>query len=155
MYSLHVRYNRDVGASMSRRRFLSKVAFAGAGAIFSSAIACSNPPEQSPATRTWHPEPRPGVDGSKVVSGELLKDSPELLQVFDMVRDTPEVMDGVRCHCNCAVKRRLRSLLVCFEGDGMARDCDLCLQQARRVYELYRSGMSLEQLRIVIDAAFA
>lgn len=140
---------------VSRRRFVVDLARAGSNALLVTVCSCSKQRERSTSAKRWHPEPRPGVDGSMVLARDELQGDPRALRVFDMVREIPETMDGIRCHCNCAVKRGMRSLLACFEGEGMARDCDLCLQQATRVYQLQRSGMPLEQIRIVVDAAFA
>ena len=50
---------------------------------------------------TEHPDPRPGIDASKVLTGEQL-DNPAALEVYDMIRQIPQIADGIRCYCGCA-----------------------------------------------------
>ena len=98
-----------------------------------------------------HPKPRPGIDASKVVPAERLKDSPRVLAAFDEVRKIPAVVDGIRCHCGCAGVDGFYSLLSCFEGDGMARMCDICRGQGRLAFRLHSSGKTLDEIRAAID----
>lgn len=103
------------------------------------------------AARGPHPKPRPGIDASKVLPAERLKDSPRVLVAFDEVRQIPGIVDGIRCHCGCAGAEGFYSLLSCFEGDGMARMCDICRGQGRLAFRLHRAGKSLDQIRAAID----
>ena len=103
------------------------------------------------APRGPHPTPRPGIDASKVLTAERLKDSPRVLAAFDEVRQIPGIIDGIRCHCGCATADGFYSLLSCFEGDGMARMCDICRGQGRLAFRLHRAGKTLAQIRVAID----
>ncbi len=98
-----------------------------------------------------HPKPRPGIDASKVLSAERLKESPRTQVAFDEVRQIPAIIDGIRCHCGCAGADGFYSLLSCFEGDGMARICDICRGQGRLAFRLHRAGKSLDEIRVAID----
>ena len=98
-----------------------------------------------------HPKPRPGIDASKVLSAERLKDSPRVRAAFDEVRQIPAIVDGIRCHCGCAGGEGIYSLLSCFEGDGMARMCDICRGQGRLAFRLHRAGKTLDEIRVAID----
>ena len=98
-----------------------------------------------------HPKPRPGIDASKVLSAERLKDSPRALIAFDEIRQIPAIVDGIRCHCGCAGSEGFYSLLSCFEGDGMARMCDICRGQGRLAFRLHRAGKTLDEIRLAID----
>ena len=98
-----------------------------------------------------HPKPRPGIDASKVLSGERLKVSPRVRMAFDEVRQIPAIVDGIRCHCGCAGSEGFYSLLSCFEGDGMARMCDICRGQGRLAFRLHRAGKTLDEIRAAID----
>ena len=98
-----------------------------------------------------HPTPRPGIDASKVMAADKLKDSPRVLAAFDEVRQIPGVIDGIRCHCGCATAEGFYSLLTCFEGDAMARMCDICRGQGRLAFRLHRAGKSLAEIRVAID----
>ena len=101
-----------------------------------------------------HPDPRPGIDASKVLTAEAVHD-PEVLAIFDRVREIPQVVDGIRCHCGCAAWDGYYSLLSCYEGDGMAQACLICQGQAKLVYRLHRDGWSLNGIRASVDAAFS
>jgi len=103
---------------------------------------------------TEHPDPRPGIDGSKVLTGEQLH-SPGALPVYDMIREIPQTADGVRCYCGCADLPGYYSLLTCYEEGGMAQYCDICQGQGRLVYRRHREGQTLDQIRRAIDARFA
>ena len=101
-----------------------------------------------------HPDPRPGVDASRVLKREQLTEHPEAAPVFDMVREMPQIADGIRCTCGCAEDPDFRSLLSCFEGEGMAQMCQVCQAQAKLASKLHRRGKSLKQIRAAIDAEF-
>ncbi|GMQ81034.1 MAG: hypothetical protein BMS9Abin05_0464 [Rhodothermia bacterium] len=102
-----------------------------------------------------HPDPRPGIDASKVMTREQLDGwSENLMEIFDKIREIPEIADGIGCNCGCAVRPNYRSLLTCFYSDGMARGCAICQGEAKLVYGRFKEGQSLEQIRRAIDARF-
>jgi hypothetical protein len=101
-----------------------------------------------------HPDPRPGVDGSRVLTTEQLQDVPDLAPLYDGIRGIPHVADGVRCTCGCASEEGMRSLLSCFEGSGMAKGCIICQTEGRMVVRLHGAGRTLDQIRAAIDARF-
>jgi len=91
-----------------------------------------------------------------VLSKEALEKAgaPQLVPLFDAVREHAAVVDGIRCNCGCADVPGFYSLLSCFEGDGMARACPICQGQARLVTRMHKEGKSLEELRSAVDAQF-
>ncbi len=101
-----------------------------------------------------HPDPRPGITGDKVLTAEQLAGDTEMIELFDKVRGMPEIADGIRCQCGCSDPPTFYSLLSCYEGDGMAKFCDICQGQARLAYRLHRAGETLDQIRTGIDARF-
>jgi hypothetical protein len=101
-----------------------------------------------------HPDPRPDVDGSRVLTAEQLADAPEFIPLFDGIRAIPHVADGIRCKCGCAALEGFRSLLSCFEGGGMATMCDICQTEGRMAIRLHAQGRTLDQIRRAIDARF-
>lgn len=142
---------------LSRRAFIAT----GLGAVVTLLATPANAREHSPVcarggrTRRPHPEPRPGITGAKVATKEQLADASALIPLFDSVRDMPEIVDGIRCHCGCADMPGYRSLLSCFEGaDAMARECKTCQGQGRLAARLKQSGKSLDEIRAAIDAKF-
>lgn len=100
-----------------------------------------------------HPTPRPGIDASKVLRADQLG-TPEAAPVFDLVREVPQVADGIRCNCGCAELPGYYSLLSCYEAPGMAQHCEICQGQAKLVHRLHRQGWSLDGIRAAVDAAF-
>lgn len=137
-----------ITVSISRRDF-TLVCYAGiAGVVipFERVVAVSPSP---------HPTPRPGVTGARVLTREQLSRTPKLIPLFESVREIPEIADGIHCNCGCTSPPELRSLLSCFEGKGMARDCYICQGQARLAVRLHKEGKSLNEIRTAIDAKFA
>ena len=133
---------------LSRRAFTSTLATVAAAILVArrEAFAGSAPS---------HPDPRPGITGRDVLTKEQLAKTPGLIPLFDGIREIPEVADGIRCNCGCTDLPVLRSLLSCFEGRGMARDCMICQGQARLAIRLHKEGKTLDQIRTAIDAKFA
>ena len=104
--------------------------------------------------RNEHPDPRPGIDGSKVLRADKLKDHPEAIPAFDKVREIPQIADGIRCHCGCAEVPGFYSLLSCYEGDGMAKHCKVCQGEGELAHELFKKGKKLKEIREAIDKEF-
>lgn len=101
-----------------------------------------------------HPTPRPGITSAKVLTAAQLAKSPHAIEYFDMVRQIPQVADGIRCNCGCAGLEGFYSLLSCYEGDGMATYCEICEGEGRMAYRLHMEGKSLNEIRAAIDARY-
>lgn len=102
-----------------------------------------------------HPDPRPGIDASGVLTREQLKGMPEsVIEIFDMVREIPHIADGLGCSCGCAAMPTYRSLLTCYYPTGMARGCNICQGEVKLAYRRYKEGQTLDQIRRAIDARF-
>ena len=99
-----------------------------------------------------HPDPRPDVDASEVLSAEELQDVPHLIPIYDGIRAIPHIADGIRCLCGCADIPGYRSLLTCYESKGMAKACDGCQTEGRIVIRLHERGYTLDQIRAAVDA---
>lgn len=104
--------------------------------------------------QTEHPEPRPGIDASGVLTHDELADAPHVIPVFDKIRQIPEIADGIFCHCGCAALPGYRSLLICYEEPAMAKWCEVCQGEGNLTYRLHKAGKSLDQIRAAIDAKF-
>lgn len=140
-------------ARLSRRRFLT----AGLGAALVAAIPGPARAAAALGARAGasHPDPRPGVDASRVLTAEQLARAPHAVPVFDAVREIPHIADGLRCYCGCAELDGYRSLLSCFEGVGMALYCEICQGQALLAHSRWKEGQTLDQIRRATDARFA
>jgi hypothetical protein len=102
-----------------------------------------------------HPDPRPGIDASRMTQPDVVRKHPDAVPAFDEAREIPEILDGIRCQCGCADAPDMRSLLSCYEGeDAMALHCDVCEGQARLAYRMHHKGKSLDQIRAAIDARY-
>jgi len=133
---------------LTRRQFLAAMsAIAGTALVPGAAALAMLPP--------LHPTPRRGVTGAKVLTAKDLAGHPKLVPLFDSVRAIPQIIDGIRCNCGCTNPPVYYSLLSCFEGLGMARDCVICQGQARLAVRLHSEGKSLDQIRAAVDAKFA
>jgi hypothetical protein len=108
----------------------------------------------SPLRPGPHPTPRPGITADKVLTKEQLADAPRAIPAFDMVREIPEVVDGIRCQCGCADSPGYYSLLSCYEGDAMAKSCPICQGQGRLAFRLHKEGKTLDEIRGAIEARY-
>ena len=138
------------GSKHGRRAFLAMlpVALLAVGSARGwASVMVEGPPRQK-----RHPEPRRGIDASRVVKADALQGDADAIETFDMVREIPQVIDGLRCSCGCDEVEGFHSLLSCFETDGMARHCDVCRGNARLAHRLHRQGRTLREIRVAIDA---
>jgi len=131
---------------LTRRDFLGAMATAVGIVVLPPWVANAAPK---------HPTPRPGVTGDHVLTKKDLAKVPNLVPLFDSIREIPEVVDGIHCNCGCTNPPEFYSLLSCFEGRGMARDCVICQGQGRLAVRLHKEGKTLDQIRAAIDAKFA
>ena len=102
-----------------------------------------------------HPDPRPGIDASRMTAADTVRRHPHAVAAFDEGRTIPDILDGIRCQCGCAGESGLRSLLSCYEGeDAMALQCDICQGEARLAYRLHAERQTLNRIRAAIDAQY-
>jgi hypothetical protein len=138
-------------STSSRRQFLAVLALALVPrALAGLPTRAMHRPRGGPVP---HPAPRPGITAAGVLKASQLENK-HAAAVFDMVREIPEVVDGIHCYCGCASQKRFYSLLSCFE-DGMAQHCEICQGEARLAHKLHADGSSLADIRASIDASYA
>ena len=142
-------------STVSRRGFLASLLIAPVAGFLRSSPGLCGPLGDVAPVASDHPKPRPGVNASRVPTANELRDAPKAIRAFDEVRQIPQIVDGIRCHCGCAKLEGFYSLLSCYEGpDPMAKMCDVCQGQGRYAYRLHRSGKSLDAIRAAIDARY-
>lgn len=139
---------------MLTRRHVLRLLAAAVPAFVAFPVSAAALPRLRSLVGGVHPEPRPGVDGSRVLSDAELADYPDLIPLFNDIRRIPHIADGIRCYCGCADLEGYRSLLSCFEGAGMARFCEICQGQGRLAANRAREGQSLDQIRRATDARY-
>lgn len=119
-----------------------------------SCVALSSAVERRfvPRRSDPHPTPRPGIDASKVLKESAINGDTDVVAAFNEVRQIPEIVDGIRCHCGCAGSPNNYSLLTCYEGpDAMAQHCEQCQGHGRYAFRLHKAGKSLDEIRTAID----
>lgn len=139
----------------TRRRFLRRSlgALLALASLAHARVAGAAVPTHRPRSGP-HPTPRPGIDASKVLTADKLTEHPAAAPVFDMVRQIPQVVDGIRCQCGCAELEGFYSLLSCYETDGMAQHCVICQGEGKLAFRMHAQGKSLDEIRAAIDAKF-
>ena len=142
----------------SRRAFVAAAlafALAPARAMHAGTGGCGHG-RHAAARRGPHPTPRPKVTAARVVpAAKLADESSAVRAAFDEARRIPGVVDGIRCQCGCPDYDDTNySLLSCFEGEGMARDCLVCQGTARLAFRLHKAGKSLAQIRAAVDERY-
>lgn len=113
-------------------------------------------PAHAARRRAPHPDPRPGVDASRMPASETVRRANAgAADAFDEARTIPEILDGIRCRCGCSDQEGMRSLLSCYEGEeAMALHCDICRGEARLAYRMKGKGRSLDEIRAAVDARY-
>lgn len=89
-----------------------------------------------------------------MLSRAELEGNADAIRIFDLVRQIPGVVDGIHCHCGCGEVPGYYSLLSCYEGDGMARYCEICSGEGELAAKLHGKGKTLDQIRVAIDKKF-
>lgn len=141
------------GSQTSRRAFLGSLPAILAGVTIGWRRLPAPHAHHRAIPRTGpHPDPRPDVDASDMLPSDQVPS--HLTSLYDGIRQIPHVADGIRCSCGCADLEGFRSLLTCFEGNGMATHCEICQTEGRMVVRLHEAGRTLEQIRAAIDARF-
>jgi len=142
----------------SRRGFLrvlGGVAVTLAGSVAGVAADWRDAGRGPARKATTHPDPRPDVDGSNVLTAADLSGNPDLIPLFEGIAKIPQIADGIGCACGCASDPNIRSLLTCFEKSSrMALFCEICQAEGRMAVRLHDNGRTLEQIRAALDARF-
>jgi hypothetical protein len=97
-----------------------------------------------------HPPPRSGLTAADVAPAERYAGYPRIAEVYRMVAQIPDVIDGIYCHCDCSKHSDHRSLLTCFQDDHGAA-CDVCLTEASLAFRMVGEGRSLREIRKAVD----
>lgn len=103
-----------------------------------------------------HPEPRPGINASHVLSVEALAavKSERVKDAYEWARTYPAIFDGIACACSCGGDGgNHRSLLVCFETP-QATGCQMCRDEAQLVARLAKNETPLAEIRAAVDKKF-
>lgn len=109
------------------------------------------PGSRAPRRRVPHPTPRADVTAERVLPEA---DVPAKSRAaYAAARAYPQVLDGLYCHCGCAERDGLRSLLSCFES-RMPVTCGICRGEAALAGRLAARGESLAAIRAAVDKEY-
>jgi hypothetical protein len=133
---------------MDRRRALGAMGRIVGAAVLVPAL---RPLPAWPTRAVEHPEPRPGITAANVLPDDRVKRRAKA--AYQAAREIPEVLDGLYCHCGCAKRDGLRSLLSCFETE-MPMSCGICTGEAELALELHRKGSTLAEIRAAVDKKY-
>lgn len=135
----------------SRRAFLMHLGLGAAVAVLLDPAGVRG----ASVVGTEHPDPRPDIDASGVLPrSEVEAYGSEVADIYDMVREMPQIADGIGCSCGCAALPGYRSLLTCYHATGMAMGCLICQGTARLVHGRWKEGQDLARIRRACDARF-
>lgn len=141
---IHATFNRRTFLTVLASGLLQAVSFSAAdGARLTPVLGGSRP-------RGEHPEPRPGIDASRVLAADAVPE--DVRHLYDGIREIPQIADGIRCQCGCADLDGFYSLLTCYEENGMAQHCAVCQGVAELVIRLHGEGRSLDAIRAAVDS---
>lgn len=73
---------------------------------------------------------------------------------YAVAKEIPEVLDHIHCYCECKKHHNHKSLLTCYVTKHGA-ECDICIDEAIRAYELYKEGKDTLTIRKTIDKEFS
>ena len=135
---------------MHRRRFLATL---GATLVLVSAPRALLARARTTGTRAAgkHPDPRPGITAASVLPDDQVAEKAK--KAYAAAREHPEILDGLYCHCDCAERDGLRSLLSCFETH-MPESCSVCRGEAEMAGRLAGESQSLDDIRAAIDRKY-
>jgi hypothetical protein len=136
-------------SNQDRRAFLASLAAVIPAVTASRPIAAGVEPSSLAHAARAHPDPRPGIDGAKVLAADRVPE--DARAVYDGIRHIAPVADGIGCPCGCQNTAGMYSLLSCFEESGMARFCDICKGVGRLVVKLDGEGKTLDEIRAAVD----
>ena len=93
------------------------------------------------------------IEGNPSARGKVGRDlSTE--DAYKVAREIPATLAQLPCYCYCDMHMGHKSLHSCFE-DTHASECAVCVSEALQAYEMHQGGMSPEQIRERIIAAYS
>lgn len=100
-----------------------------------------------------HPEPRADAMHRHVVPAATYAAFPRVAEVYRLVAEVPQVVDGIYCYCNCEEHSGHYSLLDCYKSSHAAQ-CDVCLSEGAMAYRMHKDGKSLDAIRTAVDRLY-
>lgn len=95
-------------------------------------------------------------------TGQLIETRPVLssalftgkvAQAYKIAAEIPKVLDSQFCYCYCKQERKHKTLLTCFTNRHGSK-CETCINEVLYAYEMYKKGLTLDEIVIAIDKKF-
>ncbi len=74
-------------------------------------------------------------------------------RAYQLAVDYSDVLKTQRCYCGCSVHSGHKNLLDCFR-DTHGSECNTCMNEAFDTIDMYKKGMSIEQIKANIDRKY-
>ncbi len=72
---------------------------------------------------------------------------------YQYAAEIPEIIDNQFCYCYCRKQFNHKTLLTCFTEDHGAK-CSICQNEVFRSYQLYKEGLTINEIVKKIDREF-
>ena len=101
-----------------------------------------------------------GDDLHKALGGETRPTlSPEYFfgktaKAYKAAREIPHILDKIYCFCHCQKNAGHKSLLTCYT-DRHGEDCEICIIEAVKAYDLYKKGYKTDKIVRKVQADIA
>ena len=77
----------------------------------------------------------------------------KVAQAYKIAAEIPKVLDSQFCYCYCKQEKKHKTLLTCFTNKHGSK-CDTCINEVLYAYEMYKKGLTLDEIVIAIDKKF-
>jgi hypothetical protein len=77
----------------------------------------------------------------------------KVAQAYRIAAEIPKVLDSQFCYCYCKQEKKHKTLLTCFTNKHGSK-CETCINEVLYAYEMYKKGLTLDEIVIAIDKKF-
>ena len=77
----------------------------------------------------------------------------KVAKAYKIAAEIPKVLDSQFCYCYCKQEKKHKTLLTCFTNKHGSK-CDICINEVLYAYELYKQGLTLDEIVIAVDKKF-
>jgi len=107
-------------------------------------------------------KPAADVDPVAPATGFLIETRPvlspafftgQVAQAYRVAAEIPKILDSQFCYCHCKKEKGHKTLLTCFTNNHGSK-CETCINEALYAYELYKQGLTLDEIVTAVDKKF-
>jgi len=77
----------------------------------------------------------------------------KVAKAYKIAAEIPKILDSQFCYCYCKQEKKHKTLLTCFTNKHGSK-CDTCINEVLYAYEMYKKGLTLDEIVIAIDKKF-